>query len=189
MLNKIAKQPSRERLDCRVLSINWGPWDGGMVNEGLKKLFAQEGVGVIPLVAGAEYLVHEIENTQNPAVEIVILGAIEGAPKMNQTETPGAGAAQSKVESTEKKDGSVKKEAGFQNLHLAYEDKLSVANYPVLKSHVIMGQAVLPMALMIEWMAHAAMHDNPGLKFSGFDDLKVLKGVILDAEQEVTLAL
>ena len=31
------------------MSVNWGPWDGGMVTPALKQLFAKEGVGVIPL--------------------------------------------------------------------------------------------------------------------------------------------
>ena len=189
VLNKMAQQQARRRLDCRVLSINWGPWAGGMVNEGLKQLFAQEGVGLIPLEAGAEYLVHEIENTQNPAVEIVILGATLGAPEMTQTPTPRTGAARSNAVSVRSEAIAGEKETVFKGLHLAYEDKLSVAHVPVLKSHVMKGQAVLPMALMVEWMAHAAMHDNPGLKFSGFDDLKVFKGVTLEAEQEVTVSV
>ena len=42
VLNKIAQQQVRLRPGCRVLSLNWGPWDGGMVTPALKKLFAQE---------------------------------------------------------------------------------------------------------------------------------------------------
>jgi hypothetical protein len=39
---------------------------------------------------------------------------------------------------------------------------------------------VLPVALMIEWLAHAALHQNPGLLFHGIDGLRVLSGVVLD---------
>ena len=53
---------------------------------------------------------------------------------------------------------------------------------PVLRSHVINGRAVVPMALIIEWLAHGAMHDNPGLLFAGFDDLRIFKGIILDPD-------
>ncbi len=56
VLNKTAQQYGRRLPDCRVVAVNWGPWDGGMVTPPLKKLFAEEGVGVIPLAAGAEYL-------------------------------------------------------------------------------------------------------------------------------------
>jgi hypothetical protein len=42
------------------------------------------------------------------------------------------------------------------------------------------------MALMVEWMAHGAVHKNPGLRFHGFDDLRVLKGLTLDADETRT---
>jgi Polyketide synthase dehydratase len=32
---------------------------------------------------------------------------------------------------------------------------------------------VLPMALTVEWLAHAALHGNPGLAFCGIDSLKI----------------
>ena len=35
------------------------------------------------------------------------------------------------------------------------------------------------MALIVEWLAHGAMHANPGLMFHGFNDLRILKGIIL----------
>ena len=44
ILNKIAQSENQIRKDCKVLSVNWGPWDGGMVTPALKKLFAEEGV-------------------------------------------------------------------------------------------------------------------------------------------------
>jgi hypothetical protein len=37
----------------------------------------------------------------------------------------------------------------------------------------------MPAALMIELLAHGAIHGNPGLVFQGFNDLRVLKGVRL----------
>jgi hypothetical protein len=42
------------------------------------------------------------------------------------------------------------------------------------------GKAVLPTALIAEWLAHGAMHDQPGLGYNGFDNLAIYKGVILD---------
>ena len=76
VLNKIAQQQARQLPHCRVVSVNWGPWDGGMVTPALKKLFAQEGVGLIGLEAGAEYLVRELGTAQERSVEIVILGGV-----------------------------------------------------------------------------------------------------------------
>ena len=37
VLNKTARLLERRLPDCRVASFNWGPWDGGMVNDGLAK--------------------------------------------------------------------------------------------------------------------------------------------------------
>ena len=55
VLNKSAQRYARMLPNCRVVSVNWGPWAGGMVTPALKKLFDQEGVGLIALETGAEY--------------------------------------------------------------------------------------------------------------------------------------
>jgi hypothetical protein len=56
---------------------------------------------------------------------------------------------------------------------------------PVLRSHVLGGKAVLPTAIIIEWLAHGAIHGNPGLQLAGLDDLRILRGVKLDADATV----
>ncbi|HNT98341.1 MAG TPA: SDR family NAD(P)-dependent oxidoreductase, partial [Elusimicrobiales bacterium] len=60
VLNKTARLLARRLPGCRVASFNWGPWDGGMVNDGLKALFAKEGVGVIGLEEGGKFLADEL---------------------------------------------------------------------------------------------------------------------------------
>ncbi|HLA41088.1 MAG TPA: SDR family NAD(P)-dependent oxidoreductase, partial [Candidatus Glassbacteria bacterium] len=159
-LNKLAQQQQQERPACRVLSINWGPWDGGMVTPGLKQLFAGEGMQLIPLSAGTRYLLQEI--TASGPVEQVILGS----PPPPEDRGPPA------------KRGRTPTQTG-RGLQLAFERRLDIENTPVLRSHVMNGQAVLPAALIIEWLAHGAMHSCPGLKFLGFDDLSIYKGVVL----------
>ncbi len=165
VLNKIAQQQARLNPGCRVVSPNWGPWDGGMVNAGLKKVFASEGIEVIDLLAGSSYLMQELSTPSGGAVEVVILGG------------------------KDQEDAVV--EETSQNVYIskAFDLDLSVARFPFLKSHVIGGKAVLPVAMMVEWMAHAALHNNPGLKFQGFNDLRVLNGVKLDAESSYGLQL
>jgi NAD(P)-dependent dehydrogenase (short-subunit alcohol dehydrogenase family) len=150
LLNKVAQAEARQRSGCRVVSLNWGPWDGGMVTPGLKKVFAGEGVGVIPLAEGAEFFVRELRTTG--PVEVVVLAG----------DVPGLSAP-----------------APASTLPIALEREVSAELLPVLQSHVIAGRAVLPMALSVEWMGHAALHANPGLVFLGCDDLRVLKGLRL----------
>ena len=155
VLNKIAQRESRLRPQCRVLSMNWGPWDGGMVTPPLRKIFHDEGIGLIPLEAGAELLVREICAPGRPAVEIAVLGSFD---------KPAGGAPAKGRESA-------------SQLDMAFERKISIDDYSFLKSHVLDGNAVLPVSMMIEWLAHGAIQTNPGLAFSGFNELKVLKGL------------
>ena len=50
-----------------------------------------------------------------------------------------------------------------------------------LKSHVMNGSAVLPMAVAAELMAQAAVSANPGMKFIGYDDMRIQKGVVMSS--------
>jgi hypothetical protein len=124
-----------------------------MVTPALKKIFEGEGVGLLPLREGGQHLVAELRGT---GVETVVTGSKLASPA----------------------DRAVAKEPG--KLSVAFERTLDAAGHPFLASHVINGKAVLPLAVMAEWLAHAALHANPGLDFAGLDDLRVLKGVILD---------
>ena len=45
---------------CRFISINWGPWEGGMVTPQLKRAFLERGIDLIPLDEGAKAFVLEI---------------------------------------------------------------------------------------------------------------------------------
>ncbi len=162
VLNKLAQREAIARPQCRVVSFNWGPWDGGMVNASLKKVFADEGVGVIPLEAGGEFFVREISQAPGSPVEVVVMAGMPGDLVGNRA--PAA---------------PVDK--------LAFEHDLSMDSMPMLKAHVIKGHAVMPLALAIEWLAHAALHANPGLVFHGFDDLRVLKGIILPDHEPLHL--
>ncbi len=161
VLNKLAQREASRRPRCRVVAFNWGPWDGGMVNASLKKVFAEEGVGVIPLQEGAEFFVHEISQAAGGPVEVVVLGELPG-----QVKTP-SGSADT----------------------VAFERELTVEAMPVLASHVIKGRPVMPVALIVEWLAHGAMHANPGLAFHGFNDLQILKGIILHDDKPLPLSV
>jgi acyl transferase domain-containing protein/NAD(P)-dependent dehydrogenase (short-subunit alcohol dehydrogenase family) len=160
VLNKIAQTEARRRSGCRAVSINWGPWDGGMVTPALKKLFAQEGVGVIGLKPGGAFLAHEIAAASAP-VEIVALAGLD--------------------------EGTAALPTKPQSLQEAFALTLTVSDYPFLRSHVLDGKAVLPMAVIVEWLAHGALHGNPGFRFHGFNDLRICKGVVFEDNTAFTL--
>ena len=158
-LNKAARLLFRRLPQCRVTAFNWGPWDGGMVNDGLKKLFASEGIGLIGLRKGGAFLLCELSG-QNPPAEVVVLGRLPGA------ETP----SEPQPAKAEQKPA----------LSRALEFSAGILEMPVLRSHVINGRAVLPAALMTEFLGQAALHLNPGFHFCGFDSFTVYKGLVLD---------
>ncbi len=72
-------------------------------------------------------------------------------------------------------------------LSMVFEGPVDVASIPVLRSHVIDGRPVLPMALILEWLALGALQRNPGLTFCGIEDVRLLKGVIVRDDQPETL--
>jgi len=164
VLNKLAQVESRRRPDCRVVSINWGPWNGGMATPGVRKLFEQEGIGLIEPAAGAEFLVQELRSADKDAVEVLALAPFAGIPAAR---APASAIADS----------------------VAFVREVSVEALPFLESHVFNGRAVLPAALMVEWLAQAALHGNPGMAFHGLDNFKVLKGIVLEARQSITVSL
>ena len=73
-LNKLALGLARNRPGPKCLSVNWGPWDGGMVNESLARLFQDEGVGLISLSEGARLFASLVSTPKHDPVEVVVLG-------------------------------------------------------------------------------------------------------------------
>ena len=165
VLNKLAQVESRRRPTSRVVSVNWGPWNGGMVTPGLRKVFEQEGVGLIEPEAGAAFLLREICSSEKGPVEVL---AIAPSPGVHTLHSPAIPAVEQGV---------------------AFEQRVGISSLPCLSSHAFNGRAVLPAALMMEWIAQAALHQNPGMVFHGFDGFKVLKGVVVEASHSVLVSL
>ncbi len=167
VLNKAARRLAVRLPSARVVSLNWGPWEGGMVTPALQAEFERRGVALIPMVAGGACVADELADASNGSIEVV-LGA--------SFEMPGLDAAgHAGVERNDSADARVAADA---EMHLAFEHLLDLESHPILRSHVLDGRPVLPVAMMMEWMAHAAMHLNPGLRFQGMDELRILKGVV-----------
>jgi NAD(P)-dependent dehydrogenase (short-subunit alcohol dehydrogenase family) len=85
VLNKVAQKVKVLRNDCHVMAFNWGPWDGGMVDSSLRKVFINEGIGLIPLKKGARCPIVELTNDNEGAVEIGIIGLIDGKEALSSS--------------------------------------------------------------------------------------------------------
>jgi NAD(P)-dependent dehydrogenase (short-subunit alcohol dehydrogenase family)/acyl carrier protein len=167
VLNKVALQESIKRPDCRVKSINWGPWDGGMVTAPLKREFERKGIFLIPIDTGPKAMLREMTDQRTGPVEVVIGAELPttAARKENRPSRP-----------------ELVKAAPVphkRQLSVSFEREIDIQRYPILQSHVIDGKPVVPLALMIEWLAHGALHENPGLILHGLDDVRVMKGIRL----------
>jgi acyl transferase domain-containing protein/NAD(P)-dependent dehydrogenase (short-subunit alcohol dehydrogenase family) len=172
VLNKMAQKESIQRPDCRVVSINWGPWDGGMVCSALKRKFETSGVDLIPVDAGAMCMVHEMKGRGNLPVEVVI-----GANILPEKEKDNAKIAESALETRiilNKKE----------NLSMTVQREIDVDRYPILGAHILDGKPVVPFALIAEWLGHGALHENPGLLLHGLDDMRIFQGIKLDKNKK-----
>jgi NAD(P)-dependent dehydrogenase (short-subunit alcohol dehydrogenase family) len=71
VLNKLADHLDRD-WPGRVVSINWGPWDAGMVSDGLRAAYAERGIGLIPPPLGGRAFLEEIRRREEHASEVVL---------------------------------------------------------------------------------------------------------------------
>ncbi len=148
ILNKQAQKLAAETSECRYVSINWGPWEGGMVDAGLQKEFLKRGVQLIPLRAGARQLIRELGAIDNNDPEVVIGAHLSGPEKQKAPRLSKAMTFSSGIDSAR-----------------------------ILASHRINNEPVVPFALLMEYHAHAAEKNNPGLIFAGMNNMRLLKGV------------
>ena len=172
-LNKWAQREATEHSGCRTVAFNWGPWNGGMVSDSLKPIFEREGLGLIPLAEGARLLVEEIDRPGPRPTEIVVLADPPGEA-LRQDQAPASAHDHSRANG---------------KLEPVLERTIDLGSLPVIQSHVIDGHAVLPMALILEWLAKGAVHGHPGMVVQGVDELKLFKGVVLRGQRPVCVSI
>lgn len=71
-LNHVISAESARRGGIAVRALNWGPWEGGMVDSLLAERFRERGVALIGRNAGAEAFVAEIECAGSDEARVVI---------------------------------------------------------------------------------------------------------------------
>lgn len=72
VLNRAAHAVKAANPKACVTSIGWGPWDGGMVDHGLRARFAEMGVDLISREAGARTFVSALMTGAACPVELVV---------------------------------------------------------------------------------------------------------------------
>lgn len=159
ILNKSAHLMKHKYPNCRVISINWGPWDAGMVTPELKKLFEARQVEVIPTEVGARMLVDALTTGQE-SVQVVV-GGVPALPI-------------SRVD------------PAFKQYQI--RRKMTIDANPFLSDHMIGEHPVLPATCAASWAAYSCEQLYPGYRFFSLEDYRVLKGIVFDdslAEEHV----
>ncbi|MGF1730227.1 phosphopantetheine-binding protein [Photobacterium kasasachensis] len=172
ILNKAALQFSARHPEAKVMSFNWGPWDGGMVNPALKKMFTDRGVYVIPLQAGAELFSTQL--LSETGIQLLIGSSMQGA--------------ESKEDAVKKPDAeSVLVAKSPLTTNITVTRDLDPKAMPFIKDHCIAGNPVLPTVCAIQWMRETAeklLGANVTVR-----NYKLLKGVIFETDDVQTLTL
>jgi NAD(P)-dependent dehydrogenase (short-subunit alcohol dehydrogenase family) len=70
-LNKLAVHLDRA-WPARVVAVNWGPWNMGMVSGGLCAAYAEHGIGLIEVDAGVESLFNELRHLDPGTPEVAL---------------------------------------------------------------------------------------------------------------------
>lgn len=173
ILNKAALQLTH-KSQAKVMSFNWGPWDGGMVNPALKKMFVERGVYVIPLQAGAELFATQLLG--DSGVQLLVGSDMQGNT-----------AKADEASSVKKPDADEVHVAQHPLPPVTLTRQLTPATMAFVSDHVIGGNPVLPTVCAIQWMREAARaHIGAPVKVRSY---KLLKGIIFDTEAPKTLVL
>lgn len=152
ILNKSAYLLQRKYPACRVISINWGPWEAGMVTPELKRAFEERGVEIIPVESGARLLMQELMPQEEHFVQVVV-----GTPPALPTEKSSAELKQYQI-----------------------HRKLTLEANPFLYDHQIGEFPVLPATCAATWAVHSIEQLYPGYFFIDLSNYRVLKGIVFD---------
>jgi hypothetical protein len=58
-----------------VVSIEWGPWNAGMVTPELRREYARRGIGLIPVEAGIESFFEELARGRKEDAQVLLANA------------------------------------------------------------------------------------------------------------------
>ncbi|MCU8106527.1 phosphopantetheine-binding protein [Shewanella sp. SM101] len=171
ILNKAALQLAQQLPNAKVMSFDWGPWDGGMVNPALKKMFIDRGVYVIPLKAGAELFASQL--LSNTGAQLLVGTDMQGTVPSDEQSTQGSNLKKPEADlTTDASDPHALPKA--VKLKRTLDPKAMI----FIEDHCINGNPVLPTVCAIQWMREAAFDVlKQPVKVQSY---KLLKGIIFD---------
>ncbi|EGT3626271.1 KR domain-containing protein [Morganella morganii] len=180
ILNKAALQLAQQLPNAKVMSFDWGPWDGGMVNPALKKMFIDRGVYVIPLKAGAELFASQL--LSNTGAQLLVGTDMQGTVPSDEQATQGSNLKKPKADLTT--DASDPHALASTLAAIAFTQPLTLQRtldpkaMIFIEDHCINGNPVLPTVCAIQWMREAAFDVlKQPVKVQSY---KLLKGIIFD---------
>ncbi|ANE76720.1 Erythronolide synthase, modules 3 and 4 [Dickeya solani] len=153
ILNKFSWLPLAGKQRPVLRAINWGPWDGGMVNDTLKRAYDAQNMTIIPAAEGYRRFLDEFRDgvTRQVTIGGASYRAVQAVKALGQGET--------------------------------VHRYLLAQHNPFLLHHVINDKPVLPATAAIAWMAHTAVERFPGYRVTAVDAFSVLKGIVFDGSQ------
>ena len=149
VLNKSAHIIQESLPDCRVISINWGPWDSGMVSPQLKKIFKERNIQLITTEFGVKTLIDELTKKGETTPQIVVGNPLDVGKDFG----------------------------GEQPAAITIQRQIDHKDNPFLNDHCIGAQAVLPATCAAAWLADTCLSLNPGYTFFRMEDFKIFKGL------------
>ncbi|WP_330147248.1 phosphopantetheine-binding protein [Shewanella oncorhynchi] len=180
ILNKAALQLAQQLPNAKVMSFDWGPWDGGMVNPALKKMFIDRGVYVIPLKAGAELFASQL--LSNTGAQLLVGTDMQGTVPSDEQSTQGSNLKKPEADLTT--DASDPHALASTLAAIAFTRPLTLQRtldpkaIIFIEDHCINGNPVLPTVCAIQWMREAAFDVlKQPVKVQSY---KLLKGIIFD---------
>jgi acyl carrier protein/NADP-dependent 3-hydroxy acid dehydrogenase YdfG len=156
-LNRLAVRLKHELPSARVTSVNWGAWDGGMVTDDLRRMFASRGVELVPVETGAGIFAEQFTAARGHDTVIV-------AGPLKPLSAPPA-------------DGTALRPASL----LVDRTLADIAAETVLADHAIDGKPVLPATAALGALINTA-ETATGKPVTEVSRFKVFKGVVLDGD-------
>jgi acyl transferase domain-containing protein/NAD(P)-dependent dehydrogenase (short-subunit alcohol dehydrogenase family)/acyl carrier protein len=159
VLNKLAHVWHTCQPELDVQSINWGPWEGGMVTPDLKKAYEERNIHIISLQEGAKAFVQEMKYGRSP--QIIVGSEIHYRPQSQP----------------------------FNFAANTLQRVVRISDNPFLIDHVIGGRPVLPAMCGLSWMVSSCERLFPGFRFTRAEIFRVLKGVVFENDDPATFFL